>query len=101
MRMQAAAMPPHTTASQLIFHAFPYSYVTKCEIDNTCYYVDCVDEENDDDYALVSKEKNCLFKWIFHAIFRTGLWEVELYTIEPVYVTAKRRPCLKEKQLPK
>ena len=39
-----------------------------------------------------SKEKNVLYKWDFVANFRSGLWQLEIYTTQGLTVPESRRP---------
>jgi len=38
------------------------------------------------------EKNNVMFNWNFSANFRSGMWEVEIFTTEPLTVFAERRP---------
>ena len=48
-------------------------------------------------FAQKSSDKNTLYKWAYHANAKTGLWELDLYTTRPPYISYERRPPLKQK----
>ena len=46
-------------------------------------------------------EKNGLYKWVFRANYKTGLWELEIYTTKALTVPEYRRPTLAQKKIRK
>lgn len=43
-------------------------------------------------------EKNGLYKWVFRANYRTGFWELEIYTTKALTVPEYRRPTWAQKK---
>lgn len=41
------------------------------------------------------EKANTLYRWLYHANFRTGLWEVEIYTTQSLVVPDYRRPSIR------
>ena len=46
-------------------------------------------------------EKNGLYKWVFRANYRTGFWELEIYTTNALTVPEYRRPTSAQKKIRK